>query len=157
MERNYSLDIAKFFAIFFVICVHVQPFSDYQSQVGFWPGLSATIVTFSRFAVPLFFCISGYLFGQKVQEVQNQGKYFNKFVKKNLKMYFTWLFLYFMFDLSVILLKSYTENSSLYLNILKYSEEYSIWKVLYFGTNSTAYPLWFLPALVWSVSILFFL
>ena len=50
--RNHTIDILRLTAAFAVICLHNF------SGSGVWAG--ETIVTLSRFAVPLFFLFSGY-------------------------------------------------------------------------------------------------
>ena len=50
-ERNYYLDIVKFIASFFVVCIHIPLF-------GGRFGIAVNAI--ARFAVPTFFAISGY-------------------------------------------------------------------------------------------------
>lgn len=51
--RNTSIDSLKFLAAFFVVCIHA-PFPG---------GLGQDVVAVARFAVPVFFMISGFYFG----------------------------------------------------------------------------------------------
>lgn len=50
MNKNYTLFSAKAIACFFIICIHIQ----FQGNLG------SIILDFARFAVPLFFMISGF-------------------------------------------------------------------------------------------------
>lgn len=153
MKRNYSIDIIKFFAMFFIVCVHVQPFSN--MNVGDINGnvITNLIVTFGRFAVPFFFAISGYLLCERLTTAENPQVYFLKYIKRNVKLYTSWLLFYFIFDITMVVLRSYTQGQELITAMNTYFKEYSVWKILYFGTNTTSYPLWFLLALVWSVIV----
>ncbi|WP_158290503.1 acyltransferase family protein [Halobacillus salinus] len=94
MERNYAIDYFKFWAIFFVVCIHTSPFSGVNILGVEGHYLNLLIKTFARFGVPFFFVVSGFLFGQKILTSNNTGDYFNKYflrslwlVSKNVKGY----------------------------------------------------------------------
>lgn len=53
--RNTSIDSIKLIASFFVVCIHV-PINN---------SMGPYLIAISRFAVPLFFLISGYYYGSK--------------------------------------------------------------------------------------------
>jgi surface polysaccharide O-acyltransferase-like enzyme len=67
--RIGSVDVCKLIAIFTVICLHTRPFGlarpiDHSAQ---WNLLNIFLVQSARFAVPFFFTISGYFWGQKIR------------------------------------------------------------------------------------------
>lgn len=60
-KRNNYIYILKALAIFSVICAHATPLAEGSSK---WNMLSAQVLDYlGTFGVPVFFCISGYLFG----------------------------------------------------------------------------------------------
>ena len=59
-KRNNYIYILKALAIFSVICAHSTPLVDGSSK---WNVLSSQLLDYlGTFGVPIFFCISGYLF-----------------------------------------------------------------------------------------------
>jgi len=63
MERNYAIDYFKFFAIFFIVCIHTTPFRGSELWGFDGNSINGIINTFARFGVPFFFVSSGFLFG----------------------------------------------------------------------------------------------
>ena len=64
--RNYSLDLLKFISSFMIVCIHFKFFGT--------AGEFITVV--SRFAVPVFFMISGY-YSYGAEEKKIRSKIFN--------------------------------------------------------------------------------
>lgn len=57
MKRNYAIDLIKFIAAFFVVCIHTKTTSHIDGfEVG---SFSYIIDNIARFAVPFFFAASG--------------------------------------------------------------------------------------------------
>lgn len=151
MERNYAIDYIKFFAILIVVCVHT----------GFLKGFNITnlfdlhffINTFSRFTVPFFFVISGFLIGQKTYNLVNKKNYFKKYLWKTSKLFITWTLFFFIYDiftrLCYFLIKG--ESGKFY----NYLETFFRLDTLYYGPPATSHQLWYLTSLIWSVVILF--
>jgi surface polysaccharide O-acyltransferase-like enzyme len=143
MERNYTIDFIKFFAILAVVIIHTFP-SDHQ--LGFF-----ILDNFSRFAVPFFFVASGYLFGLKVIDNPNSAAYFKKYLIKILKIYVSWLVFYICYDVIRILINGGNDNHEL----SKYFEGLSVLKLLYYGDGTSGYQLWFVISLAWSIITLY--
>ncbi|WHZ00083.1 acyltransferase family protein [Peribacillus simplex] len=143
MERNNAIDFIKFFAIFSVVVIHVFP---RDSQIGLF-----ILDNVSRFAVPFFFTASGYLFGRKMIHTRDSIDYFKRYIIKILKLYLCWLFFYMMYDV-LILYKVATDAPK---EFKQYINHFSFLDVIYYGTGTSGYQLWFLTALIWSVIFLF--
>ncbi|WP_158553577.1 acyltransferase [Peribacillus saganii] len=142
MERNYAIDLVKFFAIFAVVVIHTFP-ADHE--IGYF-----SLDNLSRFAVPFFFAASGYLFGSKIQNSSRQQQYLSKYMMKILKLYIYWFLFYFLYD---ILMMYFDGHFQAEWN--KYREEFTLLNLVYYGRGTSGYQLWFLPALMWSVLAIF--
>ncbi|MGZ9817685.1 acyltransferase family protein [Peribacillus simplex] len=143
MERNNAIDFIKFFAIFSVVVIHVFP---RDSQIGLF-----ILDNVSRFAVPFFFTATGYLFGKKIILTRESIDYFKRYIIKILKLYLCWLFFYMMYDV-LILYKVATDAPK---EFEQYINQFSFLDLVYYGTGTSGYQLWFLTAIIWSVIILF--
>ncbi|MFJ7309195.1 acyltransferase [Peribacillus frigoritolerans] len=143
MERNNAIDFIKFFAILSVVVIHVFP---RDSQIGLF-----ILDNFSRFAVPFFFTASGYLFGQKMIHKRDSFDYFKRYIIKILKLYLCWLFFYMLYDVLIL----YIDAANVPKEFAQYINHFSFLDLIYYGTGTSGYQLWFLTALIWSVIILF--
>jgi surface polysaccharide O-acyltransferase-like enzyme len=146
MERIYSLDFVKFFAILAVVIIHAPPFSG---------NLGIVLNTLSRFAVPFFFATSGYFFTIKFTHNNNHNNHFIKTVVKLIKIYFCWLAIYFAYDASIIILTNYIDGASFTHGFNILLGKVTILSLFYYAGASSGYQLWFLPALIWSTVALF--
>ncbi len=138
MNRIYSIDYIKFFAIFAVVVIHVFPLDGFT---GYF-----IIDNVARFAVPFFFTASGYFFAQKMKHKNAQFLYFKNYILKLVKLYFVWLLFYTSYDVLLILYNG--ENVLEKLNA--YFEQFTLLNLLYYGKGTSGYQLWFLTALIWS-------
>lgn len=170
MERNYSIDFVKCFAIFAVVAIHSKTLSG--SEIGSVNGddINFYINTFARFAVPFFFVASGYFFVQKINSIQTntelegysnrqivkqQLAYFKKYIFKLTKLYCAWFIFYFLFQLVVNFIETDKNAEAITAMLKDYLASFHIWDILYYGAGSPQYHLWFLLALIWSTIILF--
>lgn len=144
MERNYTIDFIKFWAILAVVVIHTFPAND---QLGYF-----FLDNLSRFAVPFFFAASGYLFSLKVNKHPKSLSYFKKYIMKILKIYVSWFIFYFVYDVLKILVGQ--ENRQAELS--KYMDGLTALNLLYYGQGTSGYQLWFVISLVWSIGILYF-
>ena len=73
VDRNLAVDTMRLIAIFCVLCLHTEPFNPDHMGYGWrgWEVLYLNITSACRFAVPFFFCISGYYWGRKIRSGQN--------------------------------------------------------------------------------------
>ncbi|MCR8641076.1 acyltransferase [Paenibacillus sp. N1-5-1-14] len=148
--RNYAIDFIKFFAIFIVVSVHT----------GFLKGFYVTelldlhffINTFSRFTVPFFFVISGFLIGQKAHNDPSKA-YFKHYLWKTTKLFASWTLFFFLYDTVVRILFAVIRGES--QKLYGYLDTFFSINTLYYGPPATAHQLWYLTALIWSVILLF--
>lgn len=145
MERNYAIDYIKFYAIFSVVLIH----NPIDGSFGF------ILDSIARFAVPFFFVAAGFLFGQHILKGSNPGNYFKKYIAKLIKIYASWLAFYMLYDITTSLLYSYIRGLDISKVLINYFEKLTLLNLLYYGEGTTGYHLWFLPALIWSATILF--
>jgi surface polysaccharide O-acyltransferase-like enzyme len=118
MERNYAIDYFKFWAILFVVCIHTSPFSGAMVLGIDGKYINFLIDTFSRFGVPFFFVVSGFLFGQKFLYSVNTKEYFNKYIIKIVKLFIYWFLFYVMYGLVLSIVKAVVNGLSIKLEIV---------------------------------------
>ncbi|NOU95117.1 acyltransferase family protein [Paenibacillus sp. LMG 31456] len=155
MERNYSIDFVKFFAIFFVVTIHTKPFSNTNILGTNDLYIDFTLNTFARFAVPFFFLIAGYLFGQKVKQSDKKFNYFKKYILKLIKLYIYWQLFYLLYDLLLKSLVSIVKGLNIKSELLNYISSLNYVKLLYYGEGTSGSHLWYLISLIWCVLVLF--
>ncbi|SES80328.1 Surface polysaccharide O-acyltransferase, integral membrane enzyme [Salinibacillus kushneri] len=160
MERNYAIDYFKFFAMFFIVCIHTSPF-DGSTFLGInGAHISFLIDTFARFGVPFFFMVSGYLLGQKLLTTNNNKVYFRKYLKKLVKLFLYWYLFYVLYGLAITVLKAVVNGVNIKTEVLSYLTSYfgieeTIRFILYGDGAPSSYQLWYLPALIWCVLIVY--
>ena len=157
MERNYAIDYFKFWAIFFVVCIHTVPFSG-TMVFGIGGGyINFLIDTFARFGVPFFFVVSGFLFGQKNLTSSNTKKYFKKYFIKIVKLFIYWYLFYVMYGFVLSIIKATVKGLSIKQEMTNYLSSFlgvkeSILFIVYGGAGGPAsYHLWYLSALIWCI------
>lgn len=139
------MDIAKFISAFLVICIHVGPLLDINKEANF---ILVQIV--ARIAVPLFFIISGFLFFKKIDLHREWNDYENMhtlrhYIGRLTTIYLVWTILYLPF--SYLVMRS--GGGITLASILGYIRD--------FFFAGSFYHLWFLPALLFAVSISYFM
>lgn len=82
MERNYAIDFFKGLAIYFVVLIHTNPFTGARLFGIEGERIDFVIDTVARFAVPLFFAVSGYLLASKMSASSNPTKLFCQLSKE---------------------------------------------------------------------------
>jgi serine/alanine racemase len=128
--QNYPwIDRIKYFVSFLVLVIHFRPLSDYNSVIDF---SSAQIV--ARIAVPFFFISSGYFLGTNGLSKST----LIKSLKKNLKLYLIWTLIYL--PISFIFYMPVYNNILLNLTVIGFY-----------------YHLWFIPALIFSIIVIYLL
>lgn len=136
MERIISFDFFKIFAILFVIMVHTGTFMHN-------PYVGVVIDSLGRFAVPFFLMVTGYLFTSKYK---NSG-YFKKHTVRLLKIYVTGTLIYLAFNMGI----DFINQKNVANEFIKRIDPIG---VIYYG-DSVAEHLWFLPAVIFSISLLY--
>jgi peptidoglycan/LPS O-acetylase OafA/YrhL len=118
--RNPQIDTARFIAFLGVVCIHTV-----DDRVTF------VLAEISRFAVPLFFCLSGYFLSHSPHDSLSSS--IKKSIIRIAPIYLFWWVIYFV--LSIILGYDY----------YKYHSQIEI-----FLSGGFGYHLWFLTALLFS-------
>lgn len=146
MQRVYSIDFIKCFAIFAVVLIHTYP---KDNELGLF------LNTLSKFAVPFFFAASGYLLGQKMLNNPSRSAYAKNNIMKLLKIYGCWLAFYITYDICITALTNVMNGFPIKQSLVNYfSDGFNPLSIIYYGTSSSGYQLWFLPALIWSTILL---
>ncbi|BBK21228.1 hypothetical protein Aargi30884_01310 [Amedibacterium intestinale] len=146
MERKnyYALDVAKFISAFLVICIHTAPLATISLDANF-----ILVQIIARLAVPLFFIISGFLFFTKINTNREWNDAENRYQLKHylyriFKIYIIWTILYLPF--SYLLIRGQNDFG---MALAQYIKD--------FFFNGSYYHLWFLPALLFGMCIVYFL
>lgn len=136
-----ALDLAKFVAAILIIVLHTNPFGSYSGVISYGLRSIVTVV-----AVPFFFITSGYLFFSKIETLKGKEKdqYFLKYIKRLVIMYLIWSAIYFVF-----VLINWIRFGATYIDVLQYVKRF-----FFEGSYST---IWFLPALISSITITYLL
>jgi peptidoglycan/LPS O-acetylase OafA/YrhL len=143
VERIYSIDYIKFFAIFAVVVIHTFPL---DGKTGYF-----IIDDLARFAVPFFFVASGYFFAQKMIQKNSSFSYFKKYILKLIKIYISWLIFYTVYDILFI----YIDGNDINQRLNNYFQDFTFMNLIYYGKGTSGYQLWFLTALIWSIICIF--
>ncbi|MFW6458866.1 MAG: acyltransferase family protein, partial [Halodesulfurarchaeum sp.] len=150
-ERIYSIDAMRIIAIVFVVLIHTDPFqgvTQYGNMVNFGTK------TVSRFAVPFFFVTSGYFFALKTAG-RDPVRYLTRRVIKLTSLYLFGLFLAVPTFFSIRVAREAHTGQSLRSTALSSLVGYlDPVELLYYGT-SVSEILWFLPALAFSLVLVY--
>lgn len=161
MERNYAIDYFKFWAIFFIVCIHTKPFRGTMVLGVEGEDIHFLINTFARFGVPFFFIVSGFLFGQKLLTTGNRKEYFTRYFSKIVKLFVYWYLFYVLYGLVLRIVSALGEGLSIEAAILPYLNSFiGLNELVFFiaygdGGGPGSYHLWYLPALLWSILTVF--
>lgn len=129
---NYSLNFIKFIAIIAVICIHCQ--LNYIGTKGL------VINALSRFAVPIFFLISGF-FSYYANNSQAMIKYRNRIIRL-VKLFVIGNILYLGFDI-------YTCKISDFSSIVSVFDLNHLFNYIFLDVSPWGVHLWFILALIY--------
>ncbi len=136
-DRNYSIDLIKCFAILAVVVIHVSTaFLDRTLPFTLPFDIMLIINQFSRFAVPLFFAISGYMLAGKYTGTFSKSLFYKKRILRIIPPYLFWVTTYYFIVFP-------------HMNGSIFSADF-LNSVL---TGNASYQLYFIPAIV----VLYFL
>jgi surface polysaccharide O-acyltransferase-like enzyme len=97
LKRIQSIDVFRLVAIAAVIAIHTSPFElDDLGHNKTYQYLYITISQLTRFAVPFFFVISGYLWGTKARNESNLIPYSLKMARRIVVIYLVWSCIYLL-------------------------------------------------------------
>ena len=144
--KNFnSFDLAKFVCAILVVMIHIEPFgvqktNNIFSNINFFlqDGLC-------RIAVPLFFIFSGFFLYRKTTFNKFSFEPSKKYLIHIFRLYLIWSLIYLPLQISEIL----GHSSGILYGIAEY-----IKKFIFIGSYN---HLWYLNALLWSVTIISFL
>jgi surface polysaccharide O-acyltransferase-like enzyme len=155
LKRIETFDFVKFFAIFFVVCIHTLPFTTYKFGELDGENIGFIINAFARFSVPYFFMVSGYLLEKKLKQSDTKTNYIYSYLLKNIKIFISWSLFFFFYDIVLVALKAFLQGLTIKSEIIHYVETVFRVQNLYYGINvGTSYHLWFLLSLIWANVIL---
>jgi len=161
MERYVMLDLLKCIACYAVICLHAMPFENvtmFNAPIGQY--LNFFIDTMSRFAVPFFFMVSGFMLVKKLAQASSAYEYFQKYFSKISLFYFGWSAFYFFYSYGSIAIGSFWQGGAFFSEFIPVYDAKNILKTLYQIFYSGGYlkffHLWYLIALLWSVVLLYY-
>lgn len=146
--RIQGIDTLRVLAIIFVIAIHTVPFSVEPSRVGDKFDVATLINMIARFAVPFFFIVSGYFWGQKIKDGEDLYGPTINMAKRITLVFFAWSLIYI---LPTNIVDSFTYGplgplKQLYWNIVN-----ALGRPLDTFLQGTKVHLWFLMALLWSL------
>ena len=137
-SRNMSLDVLKYIASYFVIFIHFM-----------FSGVAGDIVeALSRFAVPVFFMVSGYF------AYNNSAEKLISKMKKIIKIYIWGAAIYICFRGILILCDAGIKATGWYF--ISYFNPYFILKFIVFNLPRSSEHLWFLAALIYVYGLQYF-
>lgn len=134
MKRINSFDTIKSAGIFAVVALHCGLFANYLKEGPNHIQVSINILT--RFAVPFFFMVSGYLFCEKLK-VRTLNEQLFKYIKRIISPLIKWNMIYFI----------------LYGLAWYWWQTPSFTSIFIHGTGFSV-PLWYLVGLIQAILIL---
>ncbi len=135
----------------FVILIHTDPFEG----MGAYGNIANFIIeTSARFAVPFFFMTSGYFFAAKVSH-SNITEYFFRRVARISSIYVFGILLTAPVFLTDAIVRAHIEHRSVVNSAIHEMAGFiSPLELIYYG-DSVSEILWFLPALLFSLSLIY--
>lgn len=143
IENYDAIDFAKIIASILVICIHIHPLKDISPVVAYI--LDNGI---ARMAVPFFFTTSAFLLFKKINLLNNNKdkvNILNKYLRRITILYLVWSMVYFPFTY----INWISNDISISKDLILYIRE-----ILFLGTYG---HLWYFPALIFSICIVYFL
>ncbi len=143
MKKTYGiLDVTKFISALFVIAIHCAPFAEVNASFNLF-----YVQILARLAVPFFFTASGWLFFRKIDPTlgwkhDENKKALRHYWKRIFKLYLVWSVLYIP-----LLAISWIQGGFDTSTGLRLIRDILI--------NGTYYHLWFLPALLLGVPLVY--
>ncbi|MCR5596237.1 MAG: acyltransferase [Lachnospiraceae bacterium] len=93
-KREYYIDVARVFSMISVIVIHVGAINWYDGPFSIYPwGVLNLFDIMSRYCVPVFLMISGYLFLDPGRDIPVK-KIYTRYLPRMLAAFFFWSFLY---------------------------------------------------------------
>lgn len=142
IKNFYGIDVTKFICALLVVAIHIAPFG--LNEKYNWPNYIVQEYL-ARIAVPFFFISSGFLFFRKIDKDSfSMAKAF-KHVLKLIRLYIIWTLIYGYFI----------------IEDMKYRGQGMVRSILMFVKNfvltGSYLHLWYLPAVIFAISLILIL
>lgn len=137
-KKNYTLELLKLFASYMVVFIHVT----------FYGEMGIIMDALARFAVPLFFLISGYY------SYQIEPQKIKKRIRNILTLFIFASVSYTLFEITPLLLKSNIDGIVAYFNY--YLNIKTLIKIFMFNIPISSLHLWYLLAILYVYIIFYF-
>ena len=152
--RVIGIDAIRILATLAVIFVHTKPFMSTDEYADTpYSLLRDVIIQFSRFAVPFFFLAAGYFLSRRLTPIPESASRVWPYLRRLGILYLIWSALYLLFpaDWMRLLLEGhlkpfYWHLANSFIALTR--------NPVVFLFKSTSVHLWFLPALIFAVSLL---
>lgn len=150
VSRIEGVDVLRVAAIISVIAIHTVPFASRPSFIGHELGLATAINQSARFAVPLFFILSGYFWAQKCSDERDVYGPSASMAKRIGFLLLAWSIIYL---LPTDIIDAFATGplgpiQQLYWNLSSVAA-----RPLDAVLQGTKVHLWFLAGLLWSLAI----
>lgn len=150
MKRIQSVDVLRVFGIISVIVIHTVPFAKSAKQIGERFDLATLIQLPAHFAVPFFFILSGYFWAKKFENEQEIYTPTIALLKRVGFLFFIWSVIYLL-PLNIFYMFDYGPLGP--VKQIYWSMTNAMARPLDTMMQGTREHLWFLMALLWSISI----
>jgi surface polysaccharide O-acyltransferase-like enzyme len=154
MERVQGIDTFRVLAIFAVIIIHTSPFAEYNYGNYFYKYINLALNQASRFAVPFFFIVSGYLWGVKVRLGNCPILTAIRSIKRILFIFCIWSLIYLLpYNFETLRQSIYTYGFIGPIKLIYWDISDQLQNPLKLLMQGTSAHLWFLVALSLSMGI----
>jgi len=160
-KRLASIDTLRFLAIWGVLIIHGQYFFgwSYKHTIG-WVQIPAWLMSkTTSFSVPLFFIVSGYLFGKAYLKEKNITDVYFKHIQRLLIVFIGWSIIYSLlwYSIDAIHHWSHVKQYGFIRTYYWYIHDNYLGNPVLLLFVGTAAHLWFVSALIQSLTLISFL
>lgn len=150
MRRLQSVDVLRTVAILAVIVIHTTPFERPTSPLGSTLDLATVVNQAMRFAVPLFFILSGYFWAGKFDDERDLYEPTAKMFWRIAVIFIAWSAIYLIPSNFIY---AFLPGASNPLKGFLSNLSSAVHRPVVTALQGTKMHLWFLPALLWSIAI----
>lgn len=138
-KKNYTLEILKLFAAYMVVFIHIPFYGEFGNIID----------ALARFAVPLFFLISGfYSYNISLNKIKKR-------ITNTMRLFIISSLIYTIWNIVNALTDSNTENLANYFN--RYLSLKTIFNFLVLNIPVSSVHLWYILALLYVYAIFYFI